>query len=282
MCIRDRIKLNRITNGALATVAVKGEFFNPLGSVKDRIGYAMIAAAERDGILTPQTTIIEPTSGNTGIALAFVAAAKGYKLILTMPESMSVERRTLLALLGARLVLTPATEGMKGAIKRAEDLHKEIDVYKRQADEGGRANLHGRNRLFRGLGRRAQSRGAGQIQPVEEVLRGDLITGRHQAIAGGNQCVSGSRNAFIIGPPQSCHCLRIGDLGQSGGCGQRRLLAAQLKLDEFDRTAVPALPKGLKEPDFPGWFSALLKRGPQSFRGGWGGVFLQRPAGAFL
>ena len=120
------IRLNRIANGALATVAVKGEFFNPLGSVKDRIGYAMVAAAERDGILTPQTTIIEPTSGNTGIALAFVAAAKGYKLILTMPESMSAERRTLLALLGAKLVLTPATEGMKGAIKRAEDLHKEI------------------------------------------------------------------------------------------------------------------------------------------------------------
>jgi len=120
------IKLNRIAEGALATVAVKGEFFNPLGSVKDRIGYAMIAAAERDGILTPKTTIIEPTSGNTGIALAFVAAAKGYKLVLTMPESMSLERRTLLALLGAKLVLTPATEGMKGAIRRAEELHKEI------------------------------------------------------------------------------------------------------------------------------------------------------------
>src|SRR5664280_1689012 len=120
------IKLNRIANGAVATIALKAEFFNPLGSVKDRIGYAMIAAAERDGILTPQTTIIEPTSGNTGIALAFVAAAKGYKLILTMPESMSIERRTLLALLGARVVLTPATEGMKGAIKRAEDLHKEV------------------------------------------------------------------------------------------------------------------------------------------------------------
>ena len=120
------IKLNRIANGTDAIIALKGEFFNPLGSVKDRIGYAMIAAAEREGILTPNTTIIEPTSGNTGIALAFVAAAKGYKLILTMPESMSVERRTLLALLGARLVLTPAPEGMKGAIRRAEELKREI------------------------------------------------------------------------------------------------------------------------------------------------------------
>ena len=120
------IKLNRLAEGAEATVAVKGEFFNPLGSVKDRIGHAMIAAAERDGVLTPKTTIIEPTSGNTGIALAFVAAAKGYKLILTMPESMSLERRTLLALLGARLVLTPATEGMKVAIRRAEELKQEI------------------------------------------------------------------------------------------------------------------------------------------------------------
>lgn len=119
------IKLNRIAAGLPATIALKGEFFNPLGSIKDRIGFAMIDAAERDGILTPKTTIIEPTSGNTGIALAFVAAARGYKLILTMPESMSVERRTLLALLGAKLVLTPAAEGMKGAINKAVDLNKE-------------------------------------------------------------------------------------------------------------------------------------------------------------
>lgn len=116
------VKLNRISAGLDATIAVKCEFFNPLGSVKDRIGAAMIAAAEADGTLRPDTTIVEPTSGNTGISLAFVAAAKGYKLILTMPETMSIERRTLLAMLGAKLVLTPGSEGMKGAIARAQEI----------------------------------------------------------------------------------------------------------------------------------------------------------------
>lgn len=119
------VKLNRITEGLPATILLKCEFFNPLGSVKDRIGMAMIEDAEKRGTLKKETVIIEPTSGNTGIALAFVAAAKGYKLILTMPETMSLERRTLLAMLGAKLVLTPGTEGMKGAIAKAEQLAKE-------------------------------------------------------------------------------------------------------------------------------------------------------------
>jgi cysteine synthase A len=120
------VRLNRVTAGLDAEIVVKCEFFNPLGSVKDRIGAAMIEAAERDGLIGKDSTIIEPTSGNTGIALAFVCAAKGYRLILTMPDTMSVERRVLLRMLGADLILTPGAEGMPGAIRKAEQLVKEI------------------------------------------------------------------------------------------------------------------------------------------------------------
>ena len=116
------IRINRLVPDGGATVYAKCEFFQPLNSVKDRIGAAMIEAGERDGKITKDTHIIEPTSGNTGIALAFVCAAKGYRLTLTMPESMSVERRALLRGMGANLVLTPAADGMRGAISRANEL----------------------------------------------------------------------------------------------------------------------------------------------------------------
>ncbi len=119
------VKINRLAEGLHAEIYLKCEFFNPLASVKDRIGVAMIDAGEREGLIKAETVVVEPTSGNTGIALAFICAARGYKLVLTMPETMSLERRILLRMLGAEIVLTPGPEGMSGAVRKANELLEE-------------------------------------------------------------------------------------------------------------------------------------------------------------
>ena len=140
------VRLNRMAKeaGVVADILLKLEFFNPLASVKDRIGVAMIESLEREGKILPDTVIVEPTSGNTGIALAFVCAAKGYKLILCMPESMSIERRKMLALLGAQIELTPADKGMKGSMARAEEIMEQYpnSVMPRQFDNPANPEIH--------------------------------------------------------------------------------------------------------------------------------------------
>jgi cysteine synthase A len=186
------VKLNRVTQGIDATVLGKLEFFNPLSSVKDRIGVSMIEAAEGEGVIGEGTVVIEPTSGNTGIALAFVCAAKGYRCILSMPATMSIERRKLLRLLGAELVLTPGSEGMPGAIKKAEELvaqvpkafmpqqfknpanpqvHRETTASEIWEDTDGRVDV-----LVAGVGT------GGTITGVAEVIKGKKPAARAVAV----------------------------------------------------------------------------------------------------
>jgi cysteine synthase A len=195
--------LNRVTEGARAEIYGKCEFFNPLGSVKDRIGVSMLDAAEKAGRVDADTVIIEPTSGNTGIALAFVCAARGYRLILTMPDSMSIERRKLLRFLGAELMLTPAVEGMTGAIRKAEDLaraHSKVfipqqfqnaanpDVHRRTTaieiwdDTDGKVDI-----LISGVGT------GGTITGVSEVIKARKPTFRAVAVEPQNSAVLSGR-----------------------------------------------------------------------------------------
>src|SRR5215212_5959218 len=196
------VKLNRITAGLAATIDVKCEYFNPLGSVKDRIGMAMIDAAERDGTIGKDSVIVEPTSGNTGIALAFVAAARGYKLILVMPDSMSMERRKMLLLLGAQLELTPAAQGMRGAIGRAEELVRgnknavmpqqfsnpaNVDIHRRTTAEEIWNDSQGAVDVFvSGVGTGGTITGVGQVlKPRKKSLRVVAVEPEDSAVLSG-------------------------------------------------------------------------------------------------
>ncbi|HXG23625.1 MAG TPA: cysteine synthase A [Chthonomonadales bacterium] len=202
------VRLNRVTEGAVATVVAKLEFFNPLSSVKDRIGVSMIEAAEREGKIGPDTIILEPTSGNTGIALAFVCAAKGYRCTLVMPDTMSQERRALLRALGAELVLTPGAEGMPGAIKRAEEMAERDRRYfiPQQFENPANPEIHRRTtaeEIWRDTDGKADILVAG-------VGTGGTITGVGQVIKArkpGFKCIAiePAASAVLSGKPKGPH-----------------------------------------------------------------------------
>jgi cysteine synthase A len=200
------VRLNRLPEmkGVKANILAKLEFFNPLSSVKDRIGVSMIDAMEADGTLTPDTVMIEPTSGNTGIGLAFVAAARGYRLILVMPDSMSIERRKMLALLGAELVLTPAAEGVKGAIAKAEAIQAEMGnaiipqqfknpanpaIHRRTTAEEIWNDTHGEIDVFvSGVGTGGTITGVGQVlKPRRPSLKVVAVEPEDSAVLSGGQ-----------------------------------------------------------------------------------------------
>lgn len=230
------VRLNRVIPAGGATVAVKCEFFNPLASVKDRIGVAMIEAAEREGKLNKDSVVVEATSGNTGIALAFVCAAKGYKLILTMPESMSLERRRLLKALGAQVVLTPAAEGMRGAINKAESILKEnknafmarqfdnpanIEVHKRTTAEEIWADTDGKiDILISGVGTGGTLTGVSEVlKPRKPSLRVIAVepttspviqqTLNHEALKPGKHRIQGLGAGFV---PNNLHISAVDEV----------------------------------------------------------------------
>lgn len=200
------VRLDRLAahKGVKGRLLAKLEFFNPISSVKDRIGVAMIDALERDGVLKPDSVLVEPTSGNTGIALAFVAAARGYRLILVMPETMSIERRKMLALLGAELVLTEGPKGMKGAVARAQELVKEIPnaVIPQQFENPANPDIHRRTTaeeiwndtggevdyVVSGVGTGGTVTGVGQVlKPRKESLRIVAVEPEDSPVLSGGQ-----------------------------------------------------------------------------------------------
>ena len=202
------VRLNRVTDGAAATIVAKLEYFNPLSSVKDRIGVAMIEAAERSGKIGPDTIVLEPTSGNTGIALAFACAAKGYKCTLIMPDTMSIERRNLLRALGADLVLTPGPDGMSGAISKAEEMAAEDSRYyiPQQFENPANPEIHRRTtaeEIWRDTDGQADILVAG-------VGTGGTITGVGQVIKGRKpefKCIGiePATSAVLSGQPRGRH-----------------------------------------------------------------------------